>query len=52
MLTDYTTAAMRHTHYEFLKEGKVFYGEIPKLQGIIALSPACVPQAGILGFIP
>ena len=36
MLTDYINAAMHHAHYEFLKEDKVFYGEIPVLQGVIA----------------
>jgi len=36
MLTDYINAAMHKAHYEFLKEDKVFYGEIPLLQGVIA----------------
>lgn len=36
MLTDYINAAMHHAHYEFLKNDKVFYGEIIGLQGVIA----------------
>ena len=36
MLTDYINAAMHHAHYEFLKNDKVFYGEISRLQGVIA----------------
>ena len=36
MLTNYIRAAIRHAHYEFLEEDKVFYGEIPACKGVMA----------------
>ena len=36
MLTKYLEAAMRHAHYEILKDDGTYYGEIPGCQGVYA----------------
>jgi len=36
MLTKYLEAAMRHAHYEILKEDGTYYGEIPECRGVYA----------------
>ena len=36
MILDYIKAAMRHAHYEPLKDKKQFYGEIPSCRGVYA----------------
>ena len=36
MLTKYLDAAMRHAHYEILKDDGSYYGEIPDCQGVYA----------------
>ena len=36
MLTKYLEAAMRHAHYEILKEEGAYYGEIPVCRGVYA----------------
>ena len=36
MLTKYIEAAMRHAHYEILKDDGTYYGEIPKCRGVYA----------------
>ena len=35
MLTDYIKAAMRHAHYEYWDDDKVFFGKIPQLEGVL-----------------
>jgi predicted RNase H-like HicB family nuclease len=39
MLTKYLDAAMRHAHYEILKEDGTYYGEIPECPGVYANAP-------------
>ncbi len=39
MLTKYLEAAMRHAHYEILKDDGTYYGEIPKCRGVYANTP-------------
>jgi predicted RNase H-like HicB family nuclease len=39
MLTDYLKAAMRHAHYEILKDDGTCYGEIAECQGVYANAP-------------
>jgi len=39
MLTKYLEAAMRHAHYEILKDDGTYYGEIPKCRGVYASAP-------------
>jgi len=39
MLTKYLEAAMRHAHYEILKDNGTYYGEIPKCRGVYANAP-------------
>lgn len=34
MLTEYLQAAMRHAHYEILKDAGGYYGEIPQCRGV------------------
>ena len=36
MLMKYLTSAMHRAHYEFLKNDKKFYGEIPECKGVFA----------------
>ena len=36
MLTEYLAAAMRHAHYEILKDDGTYYGEIPECRGVYA----------------
>ncbi len=36
MISDYIRAAMRQAHYEILPEDNLFYGEIPRLRGVLA----------------
>ena len=36
MLTKYLDAAMRHAHYEILKDDGSYYGEIPPCRGVYA----------------
>jgi predicted RNase H-like HicB family nuclease len=36
MLTEYLAAAMRHAHYEVLKDDGTYYGEIPECRGVYA----------------
>ena len=36
MLTKYLEAAMRHAHYEILKDDGSYYGEIPECRGVYA----------------
>jgi predicted RNase H-like HicB family nuclease len=36
MLTKYFEAAMRHAHYEILKDDGGYYGEIPECRGVYA----------------
>ena len=36
MLTNYLEAAMRHAHYEILKDDGSYYGEIPDCPGVYA----------------
>lgn len=36
MLTKYLEAAMRHAHYEILKDDGTYYGEIPECPGVYA----------------
>ncbi len=36
MLTEYLEAAMRHAHYEILKDDGTYYGEIPECRGVYA----------------
>jgi predicted RNase H-like HicB family nuclease len=36
MLTKYLEAAMRHAHYEILKDDGTYYGEIPGCRGVYA----------------
>jgi predicted RNase H-like HicB family nuclease len=36
MINDYLHAAMRKATYEFLPNGKVYYGEIPGFDGVYA----------------
>ena len=36
MLTKYLEAAMRHAHYEILKDDGTYYGEIPQCRGVYA----------------
>jgi len=36
MLTEYLKAAMRHAHYEILKDDGTYYGEIPECRGVYA----------------
>ncbi len=36
MLTKYLEAAMRHAHYEILKDDGTYYGEIPECRGVYA----------------
>ena len=36
MLIQYVTAAMHQAHYEFLKNDRKFYGEIPSCSGVYA----------------
>jgi predicted RNase H-like HicB family nuclease len=36
MLTKYLEAAMRHAHYEILKDDGTCYGEIPECRGVYA----------------
>jgi predicted RNase H-like HicB family nuclease len=36
MLTQYLDAAMRHAHYEILKDDGSYYGEISVCQGVYA----------------
>jgi predicted RNase H-like HicB family nuclease len=35
MLKEYMKAAMHHAHYEYWEDDKLFYGEIPPLEGVI-----------------
>ena len=37
MLIKYLTTAMHKAHYEFLKNDKKFYGEIPGCKGVYAI---------------
>lgn len=39
MLTEYIEAAMRHAHYEILKDDGTYYGEIPDCRGVYANAP-------------
>ncbi len=39
MLTKYLEAAMRHAHWEILKEDGTYYGEIPECRGVYANAP-------------
>ena len=36
MLLEYINNAMRHAHYELLKEDRKYYGEIPQCKGVYA----------------
>jgi predicted RNase H-like HicB family nuclease len=36
VLIKYLDAAMRHAHYEILKDDGSYYGEIPECQGVYA----------------
>ena len=36
MLIKYFEAALHQAHYDFLKNDKTFYGEIPKCKGVYA----------------
>jgi len=36
MLLEYIDAALRHAHYEILKDGGTYYGEIPECNGVYA----------------
>ena len=36
MLTQYLEAALRHAHYEILKDDGSYYGEIQECQGVYA----------------
>ncbi len=36
MLLEYLQAALRHAHYEILKDDGTYYGEIPECQGVYA----------------
>jgi predicted RNase H-like HicB family nuclease len=36
MLTKYLEAAMRHAHYEILKDDGTYFGEIPECRGVYA----------------
>ncbi len=36
MLTEYLNAAMRHAHYEILKDDGTYYGEIAECCGVYA----------------
>ena len=35
MFTEYIKAAMRHAHYEYWDDDKVFFGKIPILEGVL-----------------
>ncbi|MFH1921041.1 MAG: type II toxin-antitoxin system HicB family antitoxin [Planctomycetota bacterium] len=39
MLSEYLKAAMRHAHYEILKDDGTYYGEIPECRGVYANAP-------------
>jgi predicted RNase H-like HicB family nuclease len=39
MLTKYLEAAMRHAHYEILRDDQTYYGEIPECEGVYANAP-------------
>jgi len=39
MLTKYLEAAMRHAHYEILKDDGTYYGAIPQCRGVYANAP-------------
>ena len=39
MLTKYLEAAMRHAHYEILKDDGTYYGEISQCRGVYANAP-------------
>lgn len=36
MILEYVQAAMRKAHYELLPDDKLYYGEIPELNGVYA----------------
>jgi len=36
MLLEYLQAALRHAHYEILKDDGTYYGEIPECAGVYA----------------
>jgi predicted RNase H-like HicB family nuclease len=36
MLLEYLQAALRHAHYEILKDDGTYYGEIPECNGVYA----------------
>lgn len=38
MLTEYIDAAMRHVVYEWLPDDKLWYAEIPPLQGVYTVA--------------
>lgn len=35
MFAEYIKAAMRHAHYEYWEDDKVFFGKIPLLDGVL-----------------
>ena len=39
MIRQYVDAALRGAHYEKLEDG-TFYGEVPKLRGVLAVGPS------------
>lgn len=39
MLTSYIAAAMRQARYKLLTEDGIFFGEIPKIDGVWATAP-------------
>ena len=36
MIREYIDAALKHAHYEMIKDEEPFYGEVPELQGVWA----------------
>jgi predicted RNase H-like HicB family nuclease len=36
MIQEYIEAALRHAHYEIIKDEQPYYGEVPELQGVWA----------------
>jgi len=36
VIREYIDAALKHAHYEMIKDEEPFYGEVPELQGVWA----------------
>jgi predicted RNase H-like HicB family nuclease len=36
MIVDYINAALKHAHYEIIKDDEPFYGEVVELKGVWA----------------